>query len=168
MNDDFTPAERAALYRVIALRRDVRSEFLSDPIGEDVLARVLEAAHQAPSVGLSQPWRFIIVRDIATRRSVHEAFMRANAQAAEAYDVATAPRYRTLKLAGILAAPGQRMRDVRRRPEAWQRVGTAHDARDRTVFNRLRDPKSVACGARRGTRRRLGQHPGAGRASRAT
>jgi len=76
MNDDFTPAERAALYRVIALRRDVRSEFLSDPIGEDVLARVLEAAHQAPSVGLSQPWRFIIVRDIATRRSVHEAFMR--------------------------------------------------------------------------------------------
>ncbi len=105
MNDDFTPAERAALYRAIALRRDVRAEFLPDPIGHDVLARVLEAAHQAPSVGLSQPWRFIIVRDLATRRRAHEAFTRANAQAAEAYDVATATRYRALKLAGILNAP---------------------------------------------------------------
>ncbi len=105
MNDDFTPAERAALYRVITLRRDVRAEFLSDPIGDDVLARVLVAAHQAPSVGLSQPWRFIIVRDFATRRSVHEAFMRANAEAADAYDGATAKRYHALKLAGILDAP---------------------------------------------------------------
>lgn len=102
---DFTPAERATLYRAIALRRDVRAEFLSDPVGDDVLARVLGAAHQAPSVGLSQPWRFIIVRDLATRRGVHGAFMRANAEAAETYDGAAAKRYRGLKLAGILEAP---------------------------------------------------------------
>ncbi len=105
MSGDFTPAERAALYRAIALRRDVRAEFLSDPVGDDVLTRVLGAAHQAPSVGLSQPWRFIVVRDPETRRGVHEAFMRANNAAAETYDGATAARYRALKLAGILEAP---------------------------------------------------------------
>jgi 5,6-dimethylbenzimidazole synthase len=102
---DFTPAERAALYRAIALRRDVRAEFLPDPVGDDVLARVLGAAHQAPSVGLSQPWRFIVVRDLATRRAVHAAFARASADAAAAYDPATAARYRGLRLAGILDAP---------------------------------------------------------------
>ncbi len=106
MNDaDFSAAERAALYRAIALRRDVRAEFLADPVGDDVLARVLGAAHQAPSVGLSQPWRFIVVRDIATRRAVHTAFSRANEDAAAAYELAAATRYRSLRLAGILDAP---------------------------------------------------------------
>ena len=102
---DFTAAERAALYRAIALRRDVRAEFLPDPVDDDVLARVLGAAHQAPSVGLSQPWRFIVVRDVAKRRAVHDAFTRANDRAGNAYPPATAERYRELLLAGILAAP---------------------------------------------------------------
>jgi 5,6-dimethylbenzimidazole synthase len=103
--NDFTSAERAALYRAIALRRDVRAEFLPDPVADDVLARVLGAAHQAPSVGLSQPWRFIVVRDRATRRAVHAAFTRANAEAATTYGPADAERYRGLRLAGILDAP---------------------------------------------------------------
>ena len=102
---DFTVAERDALYRAIALRRDVRAEFASDPIGGDVLERILGAAHQAPSVGLSQPWRFIVVRDAQTRASVHDAFVRANLAAAATYDVETASRYSKLRLAGILDAP---------------------------------------------------------------
>jgi 5,6-dimethylbenzimidazole synthase len=102
---EFSTAERDALYRAIALRRDVRAEFLSDPVGDDVLMRVLAAAHQAPSVGLSQPWRFIVVRDFAKRSAVNQAFERANARAAAAYDDATSEAYRGLRLAGILDAP---------------------------------------------------------------
>ena len=105
MSEDFSLTERDALYRAIALRRDVRAEFLSTPIEDEVLARILGAAHQAPSVGLSQPWRFIIVRDANTRRSVHDAFSRANETAASAYDSQTSERYRALRLAGILDAP---------------------------------------------------------------
>ncbi len=102
---DFTPAERAALYRAIALRRDVRAEFLPEAVDAGMLERVLAAAHQAPSVGLSQPWRFIVVRELAIRRAVHECFLRANAEATASYDAATAARYGALRLAGILDAP---------------------------------------------------------------
>ncbi len=102
---DFTPAERAALYRAIALRRDVRAEFLPEAVDAGMLERVLAAAHQAPSVGLSQPWRFIVVREFAIRRAVHECFLRANAEATASYDAATAARYGALRLAGILDAP---------------------------------------------------------------
>ena len=103
--NDFSAAERAALYRAIALRRDVRAEFLPDPVDDDVLERVLGAAHQAPSVGLSQPWRFIVIRKNETRQMVHDAFVRANADAAAKYDAPTADAYRALRLAGILDAP---------------------------------------------------------------
>jgi 5,6-dimethylbenzimidazole synthase len=102
---DFTPAERAALYRAIGARRDVRAEFISDAVPDDVLARILGAAHQAPSVGLSQPWRFIVVREARTRAAAHAAFEHANAAAAAGYAPADAARYRALRLAGIRAAP---------------------------------------------------------------
>jgi len=105
MSEDFSAVERAALYRAIALRRDVRAEFLPDPVDDEVLLRVLGAAHQAPSVGLSQPWRFIVVRERRTRQAVHEAFARANAAAAAQYDEETSAAYQTLRLAGILDAP---------------------------------------------------------------
>jgi len=105
MTGDFSPAERAALYRAIALRRDVRAEFTAEPVRDDVLARVLGAAHQAPSVGLSQPWRFIVVRDPETRRAAHAAFARANASARDAYDADTSRDYDELRLEGILDAP---------------------------------------------------------------
>ena len=69
MIDVFSPAEQAALYRVIESRRDVRA-FRTDPIGTDALARILDAAHHAPSVGLMQPWNFIVIRDAATKARV--------------------------------------------------------------------------------------------------
>ncbi|MDP9407933.1 MAG: nitroreductase family protein, partial [Actinomycetota bacterium] len=60
------PSVRGALYDVIAARRDVR-RYRPDPVPEEVLGRVLAAAHAAPSVGQSQPWRFVVVRDAGTR-----------------------------------------------------------------------------------------------------
>ncbi|HET6738174.1 MAG TPA: 5,6-dimethylbenzimidazole synthase [Kribbella sp.] len=63
--------ERAVVQRVIAERRDVRRGFLDVPIDDELLTRVLEAAHRAPSVGLSQPWDFLLIRDRTTRQKVH-------------------------------------------------------------------------------------------------
>lgn len=60
------------LYDVIGRRRDVRAEFTGAPVDDEVLHRILDAAHAAPSVGLSQPWDFVVVRDEATRRAFHE------------------------------------------------------------------------------------------------
>lgn len=102
---DFSEEERAAVYRAIAARRDVRAGFVPDEISDDVLRRVLGAAHRAPSVGLSQPWRFVVVRDVATRRAVYDAFERANATAAAVYAGETRERYAALRLQGILDAP---------------------------------------------------------------
>ena len=65
-------AEASALYDVMARRRDVRAEFSDEPLPEEVLGRVLGAAHAAPSVGLSQPWDFVLVRDPVTRHRFHE------------------------------------------------------------------------------------------------
>ena len=60
------------LYEVLHRRRDTRAEFTGEPIPEDVLRRVLGAAHAAPSVGLSQPWDFVLVRDPDTRRAFRD------------------------------------------------------------------------------------------------
>ena len=68
----YAEGERDVVHRVLAERRDVRRGFLDRPIADDMLTRVLESAHRAPSVGLSQPWDFVLVRDIATRRKIHD------------------------------------------------------------------------------------------------
>ncbi|MCK9605550.1 MAG: 5,6-dimethylbenzimidazole synthase [Methylomonas sp.] len=67
----FSPEERAGVYRAIAERRDMR-HFLSDPVDADMLARILHAAHQAGSVGLMQPWRFIRITDSRLRAQIHQ------------------------------------------------------------------------------------------------
>lgn len=102
---DFSETERAAVYRAIAARRDVRADFTADAVSDDVLLRVLAAAHRAPSVGLSQPWRFVVVRDAATRSAVHDAFERANASAGAIYSGEERERYAALRLQGIEDAP---------------------------------------------------------------
>jgi 5,6-dimethylbenzimidazole synthase len=66
----FTEAERATVYRAIEERRDMR-HFRPDPIDPVVLQRLLHAVHQAPSVGLMQPWRFIRIVDSALRHAIH-------------------------------------------------------------------------------------------------
>ena len=67
---DFSELEINAVYRVISERRDMR-HFLSDPLDEALLERLLGAAHRAPSVGLMQPWRFLRIRNPGLRRSIH-------------------------------------------------------------------------------------------------
>lgn len=101
----FTEAEARGVYRAIAERRDVRGQFRPDPIPRDVLVRLLQAAHQAPSVGFMQPWDFILIEDPATRRRVKELFERTNEAAARLYSDERAALYRSLKLEGILEAP---------------------------------------------------------------
>jgi len=80
---DFTDQEIAAIYRVVALRRDMR-HFLPDPLDDTLMERLLRAAHLAPSVGFMQPWRFIRVRDRELRSQIHtlvEAERKATAHA---------------------------------------------------------------------------------------
>lgn len=70
MQSSFDQSEIEAIYRVIAERRDVR-HFVPGAVGEEQLMRLLAAAHQAPSVGLMQPWRFIRIRDPALREQMY-------------------------------------------------------------------------------------------------
>ncbi len=97
----FSDAERAAVYRVIRERRDVR-RFRSDPVPDDVLGRLLEAAVHGPSVGYMQPWNFLILRSPEVRRQVHAAFVRANTEARAMFPAERQERYAALKLEGIL------------------------------------------------------------------
>lgn len=101
----FTDQERAAIYRAIFERRDVRSQFLPDPIADDVLMRLLQAAHAAPSVGLMQPWNFIVIRDPGIRAQIRSAFDRANAEAGGMFQGQRRELYSQLKLQGITESP---------------------------------------------------------------
>jgi len=97
--------ERDAVYKTIFARRDVRGEFLPDQVPEDVLMRILQAAHHAPSVGFMQPWDFIVVRSGNIRGQIKKAFDVANQEAAAMFDGDRAEQYRSLKLEGITEAP---------------------------------------------------------------
>ncbi|MDP2306467.1 MAG: nicotinate-nucleotide--dimethylbenzimidazole phosphoribosyltransferase [Pseudomonadota bacterium] len=108
----FDPAERAAVYRAIHTRRDVRS-YLPDAVPGDVLARVLDAAHHAPSVGFMQPWNFLLVEDPLLRRNVYDHVRACSIAAGSTYVDTSgaggpgdrAATYAALKLQGILDAP---------------------------------------------------------------
>jgi 5,6-dimethylbenzimidazole synthase len=101
----FSEAARAAVYHAIFSRRDVRGQFLPDPVPDEVLARVLTAAHFAPSVGYMQPWSFVVVRDAAVKDKMHAAFREANAEALDLFEAKQQAIYRELKLEGIREAP---------------------------------------------------------------
>src|ERR1700749_1795370 len=99
----FPQAVADGLYEVIAARRDIR-RFRPDAVDEAVLERVLEAAHRAPSVGLMQPWRFIVVRDLQTRIAVRSLAHRERLRQAERFDV-RARQFLDQKIEGIVEAP---------------------------------------------------------------
>lgn len=101
----FAEDDANAVYRAIHSRRDVRDQFLPHPLPDDLVRRLLEAAHAAPSVGFMQPWSFILVRDDATRNAAHAAFARANEEAAGLFSGERGAIYRSLKLEGIRKAP---------------------------------------------------------------
>ena len=101
----FLEEDRHGLYKTLFNRRDVRSQFRPDPVPEDVLARVLYAAHHAPSVGFMQPWNFTLVTDTEVKEKVHYLYEQANEAAASEFEDERQKQYRQLKLAGILDAP---------------------------------------------------------------
>jgi nicotinate-nucleotide--dimethylbenzimidazole phosphoribosyltransferase len=94
-----------AFYRLVAARRDMRNGFRADPVSDEVLTRVLAAAHQAPSVGLSQPWDFIIVRDREVREHVQALARRQRELFAASLPGARATRFGDLKIEAILETP---------------------------------------------------------------
>lgn len=100
----FSPEMRRGLYEAIFRRRDMR-EFLPDAVSDDVLARVLIAAHHAASVGFTQPWDFVIVRDLERRREVKRVFEEERAKNAQQFEGARRERFLSLKLEGILESP---------------------------------------------------------------
>ncbi|MBI3514449.1 MAG: 5,6-dimethylbenzimidazole synthase [Proteobacteria bacterium] len=102
----FDTAFRTRLRELLVWRRDVR-RFRPDALPAGTLDRLIEAAALAPSVGLSQPWRFVMVDDPARRRAVRDVFARCNAAALASYDDDAARRYAELKLAGLDDAPAQ-------------------------------------------------------------
>ena len=97
--------QRNAVYRVIAERRDVRRGFRPDPVPADVLGRVLAAAHQAPSVGFSQPWDFIVITDRARRERIAALARRHRDAFAADLPGARARAFDQLKISSILDTP---------------------------------------------------------------
>lgn len=130
----YSDDERAAIYRAIVERRDMR-HFLPDPVNEDVLARLLEAAHHAPSVGLMQPWRFLRITDILLKQRI-QALVEEERQRTAAVMDARAQEFLRLKVEGILEC-GELL------------VAALMDGRETHVFGRRTLPEmdlaSVAC-----------------------
>ena len=102
---DFDEYARDAVYRAIFTRRDIRSSFLARPIPDEVLARLLRAAHHAPSVGFMQPWNFIVIRDMARKARICDLVLKARGEEVQHIDEARQSLYRSLKLEGIVEAP---------------------------------------------------------------
>ena len=101
----FSDYEKEALYKAIFSRRDVRSHFITDKaIPNDVLIKVLNAAHHAPSVGFSQPWNFILIKDPSIRQQVKESFLRERERSISMldYDKQRQQMYLSLRLEGIV------------------------------------------------------------------
>jgi nicotinate-nucleotide--dimethylbenzimidazole phosphoribosyltransferase len=101
----YDDAEREAVLRVMRERRDIRNGFRSDPIPHEVLLRVLEAAHTAPSVGHSQPWDFVVIRSAETRRTMHELAQRQREAYAKSLPKGRAKQFKELKIEAILDTP---------------------------------------------------------------
>lgn len=130
----FSPAERAAVYRAIAERRDMR-HFAGGTVAPELLARLLEAAHQAPSVGLMQPWRFIRITRPELRESIHGQVEAERVRTAEALGERS-DEFMRLKVEGI--------RDC-----AELLVVALMDQREKHIFGRRTLPEmdlaSLAC-----------------------
>ncbi len=100
--NDFSEQEKDGFYKAIYSRRDVRSNFTSEPIDDQVLTRILDAAHHAPSVGFSQPWNFILIKNIETRKKIKESFEKEKARSSKLVEEPRRSKYLSYKLEGIL------------------------------------------------------------------
>jgi nicotinate-nucleotide--dimethylbenzimidazole phosphoribosyltransferase len=103
--EEFSNLDQDLIHRLILARRDIR-QFRSEPIGEKALFRILGAAHAAPSVGLMQPWNFILIDSLDIRQEIKSSFAAVNArEQSKLEDDARSELYGSLKLEGILEAP---------------------------------------------------------------
>ena len=105
MTEDFTEEEKRGFYKAIYSRRDVRSHFISKQIEDNVLSKILHAAHHAPSVGFSQPWNFILIQDKDTKKKIKESFEEEKNSSAKLVDEPKRSKYLSFKLEGILESP---------------------------------------------------------------
>src|ERR1700757_1322645 len=102
---EFSSVEQDVIHRLILARRDIR-QFRPDPISEGAIGRILEAAHAAPSVGLMQPWNFILIDSLDIRRKIKASFEAVNSKEKSKLEGdARSGLYKSLKLEGILEAP---------------------------------------------------------------
>lgn len=138
-NNAYTPEEQQAIYKVIAERRDMR-HFLPTPIAPELLTKLLQAAHHAPSVGLMQPWRFIRISDVSLRKKIHQLVDEERIQTAQAIgeyeNAARMAEFMRLKVEGVLEC-GELL------------VATLCDHREKHIFGRRTLPEmdmaSVSC-----------------------
>jgi len=103
--DNFTEDEKRGFYKAIYSRRDVRSHFTSKPIKDDILSKILHAAHHAPSVGFSQPWNFILIKDSKTKEKIKESFDIEKNRSSQLVEEPKRSKYLSFKLEGILESP---------------------------------------------------------------
>ena len=135
----YSEQEQAAIYKVIAERRDMR-HFLPTPVDAEVLKRILLAAHHAPSVGLMQPWRFIRITDTHLRKAIHKLVdderIKTSQAIGEVENTARMAEFLRLKVEGILEC-GELL------------VASLCDKREQHVFGRRTLPEmdiaSVSC-----------------------
>jgi len=99
---DFSEEDRESFYKAIYSRRDIRSNFTSEQIDDQVLMRILKAGHHAPSVGFSQPWNFILVKNIETRKKIKESFENEKTRSSKLIKDPRRSKYLSYKLEGIL------------------------------------------------------------------
>lgn len=106
MSVEFNAEQQSLLESILMARRDVRgNHFLRDePVTDEELQRILEAAMWAPSVGFSQPWQFVVIRSPETKNKIAQSFKQENEKAAHLFDERQA-QYQRLKLEGIYEAP---------------------------------------------------------------
>jgi nicotinate-nucleotide--dimethylbenzimidazole phosphoribosyltransferase len=105
VSTDFSTDDAALVHRLIEARRDIRTGFTARPVPDDVLQRILRAAHRGPSVGLSQPWDFLLLRDHDTRAAVQTLAGRHRDEFAADLTSARRQLFDRLKVEAILDAP---------------------------------------------------------------
>ena len=105
MTENFTEEEKRGFYKAIYSRRDVRSHFTLKPIEDNILSKILHAAHHAPSVGFSQPWNFILIKDIETKKKIKKSFEEEKDRSSQLVEEPKRSKYLSFKLEGILESP---------------------------------------------------------------
>lgn len=106
MSQLFSESDSQILADIIRLRRDIRGNRFNDkPVSQATVDSLLNAAMLAPSVGYSQPWQFVVIRDLATKKAVQQTFSEENASGSQQFSGDKRAQYDTLKLEGIIEAP---------------------------------------------------------------